>query len=330
MKNLYTGALYLLCLTSLLSACGGNTDQAPATTDAAAAVSAEPALPAAPPPPSLDDVLAAQPEDAKARYPSRRPKETLEFFEVKPGQVVVEVLPGSTGWYSKILLPYIGSEGRLIAVNYADAMWPKFGGWSEEQINAMKTWTTDFVRDAEPWRGERGAAVTTFVFGALPEDMKGTADVVLLIRALHNLARFENDGAFLTNALADVHAVLKPGGIVGIEQHEARADMPDSWANGNAGYLKRGFVTEKMQAAGFELVGVAEFNQNPKDQPTTSDYVWRLPPSYATAEGDAGKIAAMDAIGESNRMMLKFRKAEPVPATASEAAPAEAATSPAT
>jgi len=71
-----------------------------------------------------------------------------------------------------------------------------------------------------------------------------------------------------------------------------------------------------MQAAGFELVSAAEFNQNPKDQPTTSDFVWRLPPSYAAAEGDAGKIAAMDAIGESNRMMLKFRKVETPPAAA--------------
>lgn len=312
MKNLYTQALAVLSLAFLLTACGGNQDVSSAAQDAAEQVPAEPAPPAAPPTPTLDEVLAAQPEDAKARYPSRRPKETLEFFEVKAGQVVVEVLPGPSGWYSKILLPYIGADGQLIAVNYADAMWPKFGGWSEEQINKMKTWTTDFVRDAEPWRGERGAPVSTFVFGSLPEDMKGTADVVLLIRALHNLARFENDGAFLSTALADVHAVLKPGGIVGIEQHEAREDMPDEWANGNAGYLKRSFVTEKMQAAGFELVGAAEFNQNPKDQPTTSDFVWRLPPSYAAAEGDAGKIAAMDVIGESNRMMLKFRKVETI------------------
>ncbi len=301
--------LLALTMVYLLAACGGGTEQS-ASTETVPAASAEPAAPVAPSPPTLEEVLAAQPEEAKVRYTSRKPKESLEFFEVGPGQVVVEVLPGSSGWYTQILLPFIGAEGKLIAVNYADGMWSKFGGMSEEQLAKMKTWTTDFPASAQAWRGDRGASVEAFVFGGLPDAMKGTADVVLLIRALHNMARFENDGAFLSDALADVHAVLKPGGIVGIEQHEARAEMPDEWANGNAGYLKRSFVIEKMQAAGFELVGQAEFNQNPKDQPTDQDFVWRLPPSYATAEGDKDKIAAMDAIGESNRMMLKFRKVE--------------------
>lgn len=312
MKTVWT-YLIVAFMLGQLTGCGGSNEQA-ATPESTPTAPVEPAPPAPPAAPTLDDILAAQPDEAKARYPWRKPKETLEFFEVKPGQVVVEVLPGSSGWYTKILLPLIGTEGKLIAVNYAEAMWPKFGGMSEEQLGKMKTWSADFVRDAEPWRGERGAPVDAFVFGAVPEAMKGTADVVLLIRALHNLARFENDGGFLSAALADVHAVLKPGGIVGIEQHEARAEMPDDWANGNAGYLKRSFVIEKMQAAGFDLVGQAEFNQNPNDQPTAQDFVWRLPPSYATAEGDKDKIAAMDAIGESNRMMLKFRKVE-APAT---------------
>lgn len=255
----------------------------------------------------LDSILAAQSDEMKARYVWRHPRETLEFFGVQPGQVVVEALPGD-GWYTRILLPYLGGSGKLLGVNYADTMWAKFGFMNEEQLAKLKTWTTDFSAGAQEWRGDAGAPVDAFVFGALPEAMKGTADAVLLIRALHNLARFENDGAFLTNALVDVNAVLKPGGIVGIVQHEARADMPDEWANGNAGYLKRSFVIEQMQKAGFELVDQAEFNQNPNDKPTTEEFVWRLPPNYRTSANDAEKKAAMDAIGESNRMTLKFRK----------------------
>ena len=256
---------------------------------------------------SLDQILAAQSDEMKARYHWRHPKETLAFFGVEPGQVVVEVLPGD-GWYTRILLPYVGSSGKLIGVNYGDTMWAKFGFMNDEQLNKLKTWTTDFTTGAQEWRGDTGAPVDAFVFGALPEAMKGTADTVLLIRALHNLARFENDGSFLSAALADVNAVLKPGGIVGIVQHEARANMPDEWANGNAGYLKRSFVIEKMQAAGFELVDQAEFNQNPNDKPTSEEFVWRLPPNYRTSGDDGEKKAAMDAIGESNRMTLKFRK----------------------
>jgi predicted methyltransferase len=55
-------------------------------------------------------VLAAQPEDAQARYAFRHPQETLEFFGIEPGMTVVEALPGG-GWYSKILVPYLGADG---------------------------------------------------------------------------------------------------------------------------------------------------------------------------------------------------------------------------
>ncbi len=300
-----------LTLILLLTACG--TPEQPANTEDASAAAAtetstaEVTAPAPAPVASLDAILAAQSDAMKARYEWRHPRETLEFFGVQPGQVVIEALPGD-GWYTRILLPYLGASGKLVGVNYPDTMWAKFGFMNEEQLAKIKTWTTDFTAGAQEWRGETGAPVDAFVFGALPEAMHGTADAVLLIRAMHNLARFENDGGFLTAALADVNAVLKPGGIVGIVQHEARADMPDEWANGNAGYVKRSYVIEKMQAAGFELVEAAEFNQNPNDKPTTEEFVWRLPPNYRTSGDDAEKKAAMDAIGESNRMTLKFRK----------------------
>jgi predicted methyltransferase len=305
MKNTL-GALSLLLF---ITACGSPEQPANAEGADAALPASDSGAPAIEPTPtaSLDDILAAQSDEMKARYGWRHPKETLEFFGVQPGQVVVEALPGD-GWYTRILLPYLGSAGKLLGVNYADTMWSKFGFMNEEQLAKLKTWTIDFSAGAQEWRGDSGAPVDAFVFGALPEAMKGTADTVLLIRALHNLARFENDGAFLTAALADVNAVLKPGGIVGIVQHEARADTPDEWANGNAGYLKRSFVIEQMQKAGFELVDQAEFNQNPNDTPTTEEFVWRLPPNYRTSGDDGEKKAAMDAIGESNRMTLKFRK----------------------
>ena len=74
------------------------------------------------------------------------------------------------------------------------------------------------------------------------------------------------------------------------------------------GYLKKGFVIERMEAAGFELVGASDLNANPQDQPTTEDVVWRLPPGYRGSRSNLELKAKMDAIGESNRMTLKFRK----------------------
>ncbi|MEM9303059.1 MAG: methyltransferase [Pseudomonadota bacterium] len=255
----------------------------------------------------LAEVLAAQPEEAQARYDARHPQETLTFFGIEPGMTVVEALPGG-GWYTKILLPYLGDDGSLIGANYAQDMWPLFGFFSEERIEQMKTWTTDFVAGAEEWKGGAAPEVSAFILGSLPEEMHGKADAVLFVRALHNLSRFEDQGGFMTKALADAHTVLKPGGIVGVVQHEAPADKPDAWASGARGYLKKRTLIERMEAAGFEFVGESTVNENPNDQPGEDDIVWRLPPSLTTSREDAALREQMSAIGESHRMTLKFRK----------------------
>ncbi len=255
----------------------------------------------------LSAILAAQPNAVVARYVYRHPEETLNFFGIKPGMTVVEALP-SGGWYSKLLLPHLGTEGQLIGANYPNDMWPLFGFFSEERIAKLATWTTDWPAGAQEWRGENAASVSAFEFGKAPENFNGTADAVLLIRALHNLARFEDQGGFLTTAIADSYNVLKPGGIVGVVQHHAPDSASDEWANGSRGYLKKSFVIAQMQAAGFEFVASSDVNANSKDQPTAEDIVWRLPPSLRGAKEDAELTAKMLAIGESNRMTLKFRK----------------------
>jgi len=257
----------------------------------------------------LAATLAAQSEKIQARYQFRHPQETLEFFGISPAMTVVEALPGG-GWYTRILLPYIGQEGRLAGADYSGDMYPLFGFFSEEQLEAKKTWVTDFPAEAAEWAGEEGAPVSAFVFGAMPDEMKGQADAVLFIRALHNLARFEGEGGFLTAALQNAYDVLKPGGIVGVVQHQARDEMPDDWSNGSKGYLKQSFVIAKMEEAGFEFVSASDINNNEKDQPAETDIVWRLPPSLATSRDNPELKAELTAIGESNRMTLKFRKPE--------------------
>ena len=257
----------------------------------------------------LEAVLAAQPDEVKARYQYRHPQQTLEFFGIEPGMTVVEALPGG-GWYTRILIPYLGSDGTLIGANYAHDMWPKFGIFDQAFVDSMETWVQDWPGQAREWQGEDGASLAAFEFGSLPADMEGTADAVLLIRALHNLARFEDDGSYLTTALNDAYKVLKPGGIVGVVQHKARDEMSDDWASGDAGYLKEQFVIDRMKEAGFEYVASSNVNENPRDQPTAEDVVWRLPPSLRINAEDEELRAQMEEIGESNRMTLKFRKPE--------------------
>jgi len=264
---------------------------------------------AAPQESPLTTVLDAQPEKVRARYQYRHPQETLEFFGIEPGMTVMEALPGG-GWYSKILLPYLGKDGHLIGADYDLDMYAAFGFYDDERLEKLKTWVTDWTADAESWRDDGSASVSAFVLGSMPGDLAGSADAVLFIRALHNLNNYESEGGYLTAALADAYTLLKPGGIVGVVQHQSSNEMPDKWADGSNGYLKKSLVVERMESAGFEFVSASSMNENSNDRPGEEDFVWRLPPSFDGSEDDPEKHDAMQAIGESNRMTLKFRKPE--------------------
>jgi predicted methyltransferase len=187
-------------------------------------------------------------------------------------------------------------------------MFPLFGFFSEERIEAKKTWREDWLTEAEAWQGEDGARLDAFVFGSMPDALAGTADAVLMIRALHNLNRFEDEGGYRSTALADAFRALKPGGVLAVVQHEAPPERDRAWADGSRGYLLRDQVIEVIEAAGFEFEQSSDINSNPLDQPGEDDIVWRLPPSLSGSADDPARRSAMEAIGESNRMTLRFRK----------------------
>jgi predicted methyltransferase len=259
------------------------------------------------PAPTLAEVLDAQSDALKARYEYRHPLETLEFFGVEPGMTVIEGLPGA-GWYTKILMSYLGPDGTLIGATYPIDLWPNFGFVDEEFMQRQRVWTESWPIGAEGLGGDSGPALRAFEFGSMPDDIAGTVDVVFFARVLHNLAAYEDEGGYLTMALDDAFAALKPGGVFGVVQHYARDDMSDEFADGSRGYLKKAFVIEAAENAGFEFVGESDVNENPLDQPAEDDIVWRLPPSLATSREDPELSAQYEAIGESNRMTLKFRK----------------------
>lgn len=223
---------------------------------------------------------------------------------------VVDTLPGKV-WYSGILSAYLGPEGGVIGADYPVDMWKLFGGFANEEFLAKRSnWAADWAAKSAEWRAADGAPVSAIVYGAVPEVVKGTVDVVLMVRALHHFNRFEEEGGYLTAALGDAMAMLKPGGIVGVVQHRAPQSASDTWAEGDNGYLKQAEVIEAFEAAGFEFVESSEINANPADQPTEQDMVWRLPPTLGTSADKPELKAQMEAIGESDRMTVKFRKPE--------------------
>lgn len=255
----------------------------------------------------LQQVVSQRAEQDKARDGARHPVETLSFFKIAPGMTVAEALPGG-GWYSKILANYLGEGATLYGLNYDDDMWARFGFFSEDRIKERIAATKQFPEQVKGFT-DSGIKSDGFTFSTVPASMDGTVDRVLFVRALHNLSRFENEAQTLTKALAATHRMLKKDGYVGVVQHRLPEEASDAGANGSRGYLKESAVKKMFADAGFELVASSQVNANPKDMPSESDMVWRLPPTYFGTGDDEAKKAAADAIGESNRMTLLFKKA---------------------
>ena len=226
-----------------------------------------------------------------ARDKYRHPVETLDFFEVDPGDTVVEIWP-SGGWYTEILAPYlVGGGGKL----YAAAP-----DWGRSGIDKLKA--------ANPTLYGPATVVDFPAFTAeaarVPD---GTADVVLTFRNVHNWKmgyRREDKQDYSAEAFRQIFAMLKPGGILGIVDHR----LPETAAaerEQSSGYIKTSTVRALAEAAGFQLAASSEINANPQDTADWANGVWTLPPSLALKDQDRERYVA---IGESDRMTLKFVK----------------------
>ena len=256
---------------------------------------------------ALDGVIAARSDDDKARDGARHPNATLEFFQVKPGMTVAEGLPGG-GWYTRILANYLGGDGTLYGVNYADRLWPMLSSATPDWIAGRIAATKKFPEEVASYT-DNGITARGFTFATVPAEVEGTVDRVLLIRALHNLNRFEQKAGLRSKALAAVYGMLKDDGMVGVVQHRAPETADPNGTDGSRGYLNEAAVILMFEEAGFQLAGDSNINANPLDQPSDAEVVWRLPPSLRGSKDNTKERDALMAIGESDRMTLLFRKA---------------------
>ena len=228
----------------------------------------------------------------------RHPLETLTFFGLTPGMTVVELWPGA-GWYTQIIAPFLAATGGKL---YAAGMEPGIEPTAAE-LNAAYRKTFE----AKP--GLYGK-IEYIIFGPQsgPMTPPGATDLVLFLRSLHDLM----PAGLAEKAFRDAFAALKPGGVLGVEQHRADPGGPQDPLAAN-GYVQEAFVKQLAVEAGFRFDKASEINANPKD---TKDYpfgVWTLQPTRRTAP--AGQPAnplfdhaKYDAIGESDRMTLRFVK----------------------
>lgn len=245
---------------------------------------------------SLQTVLADQRRaEDKARDQYRHPGETLALFQLEPGMTVVDYVPAG-GWYTRIIAPYLGPNGRYVA------MGPDVSAAPESQRTYWGG-QADKLRTGSPgWNLGEAAALSGFSSDAVPEDLAGKVDRVLIFRELHNIVR--ND--WLRGDMLAIRKLLKPGGMVGIEQHRANADAPYAQTDGSKGYLREKDVIALFDLYGFDLVTRSEANTNPNDTKDWPQGVWMLPPTLRGAT-DATR-AKMLAVGESDRMTMLFRK----------------------
>lgn len=219
-----------------------------------------------------------------ARDQYRNPVETLAFFGVQPTDNVVEVWPGG-GYYTEILAPYLRDRGSLSLVA------------SERGLNATRTKVA-----AAPATYGNVLFSPLDGFAGAPTFAPGSADVVLTFRNVHNWMM--GDDPYGDEAFAAMYDWLRPGGTLGVVEHRLPENAPASREAGS-GYMKTSTVIALAEAAGFEYVGASEINANPRDTADWENGVWTLPPVLRGGDVDRDRYMA---IGESDRMTLKFRK----------------------
>jgi predicted methyltransferase len=229
----------------------------------------------------------ARTEANRARDQFRNPEATLAFFGVRPNHTVVELFPGG-GWYSEILAPYVlNGGGSLYVAAPSDRGFQGFRRLAEREqpLYSRAQLVTFPVREA----GQTGVPA-------------GSADVVLTFRNVHNWMM--GDQPYAELAFQQIFAMLKPGGVLGIEEHRL-PETASAERERTSGYVKVSTVRRLAEQAGFEFAGSSEINANPRDTTDHPQGVWTLPPTLRLGDQDRAKYVA---IGESDRMTLKFVK----------------------
>lgn len=193
------------------------------------------------------------PADTGPAAPDRKPYEMVAFAKIKPGQVVIDYLPGK-GYFTRVFSAAVGNRGKVYAATpqfYIDRLKGRplppavstesgFSNVSEivsgdETLNAPVpvdlVWTSQNYHDVHNWTGATGVAAL-------------------------------NKAAFMA---------LKPGGLYVVLDHAGVAGL-DADGMAKLHRIDEALVKQEVLAAGFIFDGESQELRNPADPRSANVY----------------------------------------------------------
>jgi predicted methyltransferase len=188
---------------------------------------------------------AARPAADKDRDEARKPADMIAFAGMKPGQAVLEILPGG-GYFTRIFSKVLGSKGHL------------FTAVPDTEATGAEPAASQIATDADY------SNVTVIPLTAAGMKSLRPVDIVWTSQNYHDL--------HLSHVHVDVAALdrqwfaaLKPGGVVVIVDHAALPGAPATQTADSLHRIDPAIVRAEMQAAGFVFDGESDVLRNPSD-----------------------------------------------------------------
>jgi predicted methyltransferase len=260
--------------------------------------------------PVLAEVVAGdwRGDDAKARDKYRHPVESLAFWGLKPGMAILEIQPGGASWWTEILAPYAKRTGGSFSATGADLANPNL---SDGAKKARASFEERYGAKPDVY-----GKVNVVNWGAVSRTLPAESyDFILTARSIHGW--MQDKPGTVEATFGEFYKALKPGGVLAVEQHRANPLPAGAAEDPASGYVSEAYVIGVAEKAGFKLAGKSEINANAKDTKDHPFGVWTLPPSLRSSSYSSGKPDDPNfdhskylAIGESDRMTLKFVKAK--------------------
>jgi predicted methyltransferase len=219
---------------------------------------------------SADRPAADREQDAR-----RKPQQVLEFAGIAPGMHVIDLFSAG-GYYTELLARTVGAKGQVIAYNN-----PPYAKFAEKGI-------------ATRYAGDRLSNVRQVT--ATIEDlalMPASLDAAIFIMSYHDLYWRPADGSWpptdAMQLLGKLHAALRPGGVVVVQDHVANAGGDPAKVVDELHRIDPARVKDDFAKAGFEFDGSSDVLAHPED--------------------DHRKLVFDEAIrGRTDQFLFRFRK----------------------